>query len=1362
MNRHGPALRALIGALALLIWLALPGYAQGPTAEMVEMIPAAGPPAPPAPPRPADRLVMLRAGTIDPAALTPAISDARTQQALRLQGLTTSDRSYYVVKFASDLPSEAARNEITAAGGQIMGYVPAQAYVVRGIGRALLALRGQAGCEIVTAYHPADRIEPRLGRRLREGEPPDGNPINVRVSVLAFPGEDTTRIDATLDAMGATVEAFAGDRGLGAAYRVRCRLPMIQWIAAIPGVQWVEEWLFPRLYNDFATGSGGSGVDIMNVSDLASTYSLDGSGMIVGHADSGCDIGVTSTSLHRDLLDAAGTASRVTVGRGWGLRTDDDLWEDTYYSYGTASSNYKYWLEDWDAARDGVVGAVVVYLSKADTTPTGDIRLRLYLDAALPAGPDAMPGTPTATSPTVLRAEDIGTGGYIGYTFLFDPATTPVTNGEKWWFVIDLSEVTNYDKVEVILDVFGNSFLCGTSGSSWQTNYDGNVMSMVYDALRWDDLDGHGTHTLGSILGNGQQYLSGGSPRYRGAAFEASAVHQSVQDSDGNLGGIPYSLLPLFEEAYDLGARIHSNSWGSNARGNYTLDAMHVDQFMWENPDCLLLFSAGNDGMDGRWIESAPLNTEQQLNTTYYNQCFKLGSASGWVKAIVLNLRRSADADGVLYLWARRDGGAGPTDARYAQYGPVYVSQLPYIDGTSADFRPMEFNGLSEWAGGYTYWVEVQWSSRTQGDIYVGCDSTGTSNYGYKTGSGWVFVDQRQAVQLVTGDGKVDTGSIGSPATAKNCLAVGASETDRIPNDGNYDLTYQTYYYSDPIGSDSYLDNAGGMAATSSRGPTGDGRYKPDLVAPGTFIASCRSQKIPPLVSYDVEPTPSAAWITDGVWSRTNAYGAHSGSYAYHAAATGSAGSSYVTYNQDIDLSSQYPATWSYSRPFYVYFWANYTTSGTGDRVYLWGSADGGATWGGVWTSIVAPDSGGWAWQVVPISPTYAQEPDFRFRFELRDNGDGVYATCLLDDISIWLMTGGSSVRLNDLCAAGWDDYTANPVLFYQFLTGTSMACPLTAGVATLVREYYVEKKGLTDPSAALIKATMINEAVDMSPGQYVSPQELSARCDNAQGWGRVNAKGCLYRTAPRAGGYLNGVGAAAFDTVGQRRIILLGVPDVPANTNEPIKVTLAWTDRPGALWASPCLVNNLDLKVEHLTGYPDPPGAADATWYGNGAGSGGDVVNNVEGVDLAAPVTYGWYRVTVTCAALPLGGSQPWALVASGGFTNEWPTPVEVDGLCASTSAGGGILLHWIPAAGLDIAEFRVSRADSTAGPFEVVGRTDPRGGGRQCQFEDESVAPGRACVYRVEAIDAGGRVIGGDTVSAGATARRDGGGRQ
>ena len=95
-------------------------------------------------------------------------------------------------------------------------------------------------------------------------------------------------------------------------------------------------------------------------------------------------------------------------------------------------------------------------------------------------------------------------------------------------------------------------------------------------------------------------------------------------------------------------------------------------------------------------------------------------------------------------------------------------------------------------------------------------------------------------------DGEVDLDSLGSPATAKNVITVGASENDR-PN-----MAYiWGNSYSNPIRNDRLADNPEGMAAFSSRGPTNDSRIKPDISAPGTFILSTKSSST---------GTPGTAW----------------------------------------------------------------------------------------------------------------------------------------------------------------------------------------------------------------------------------------------------------------------------------------------------------------------------------------------------------------------------------------------------------------------------------------------------------------------------------------------------------------------
>jgi hypothetical protein len=90
-------------------------------------------------------------------------------------------------------------------------------------------------------------------------------------------------------------------------------------------------------------------------------------------------------------------------------------------------------------------------------------------------------------------------------------------------------------------------------------------------------------------------------------------------------------------------------------------------------------------------------------------------------------------------------------------------------------------------------------------------------------------------------DGVTDGRSLGSQSAAKNCITVGASESLRefAPTYGQY---WPGDYPANPIKGDRQANSADGMAAFSSRGPTQEGRVKPDVVAPGTCILSTLSR----------------------------------------------------------------------------------------------------------------------------------------------------------------------------------------------------------------------------------------------------------------------------------------------------------------------------------------------------------------------------------------------------------------------------------------------------------------------------------------------------------------------------------------
>ncbi len=108
--------------------------------------------------------------------------------------------------------------------------------------------------------------------------------------------------------------------------------------------------------------------------------------------------------------------------------------------------------------------------------------------------------------------------------------------------------------------------------------------------------------------------------------------------------------------------------------------------------------------------------------------------------------------------------------------------------------------------------------------------------------------DGSGAMPVNVQEGFADFLSIGSPASAKNVLTVGASRSSRT--DGGY--AKQTYgevwpdlFPFPPLNKETISGNIDSLAAFSSRGPCDDNRIKPDIVGPGTDIVSTKSRNAP-------------------------------------------------------------------------------------------------------------------------------------------------------------------------------------------------------------------------------------------------------------------------------------------------------------------------------------------------------------------------------------------------------------------------------------------------------------------------------------------------------------------------------------
>ncbi len=216
-------------------------------------------------------------------------------------------------------------------------------------------------------------------------------------------------------------------------------------------------------------------------------------------------------------------------------------------------------------------------------------------------------------------------------------------------------------------------------------------------------------------------------------------------------------------------------------------------------------------------------------------------------------------------------------------------------------------------------------------------------------------------------------------------------------------------------------------------------------------------------------------------------------------------------------------------------------------------------------------------------------------------------------------------------------------------MSGTSMATPGAAGCAVLIRDYFAQgfyplgiaDEGFAlDPSAALVKAIMINSGVNMTGSNTADSGEGHADIpSHGQGWGRITLDSALYFQNDTRMLFIDD-NTAGISGAGDSIEYLVAV----SSSDEPLEITLVWSDYPSNPEASVNLVNDLDLTVTingvmyrgnvYSQGHSIPGGTADR-------------LNNVECVQIDNP-PIGAYSITITGYNVPQG-PQPFAMAVTG-----------------------------------------------------------------------------------------------------------------
>jgi len=327
--------------------------------------------------------------------------------------------------------------------------------------------------------------------------------------------------------------------------------------------------------------------------------------------------------------------------------------------------------------------------------------------------------------------------------------------------------------------------------SNYPTSIDNNVENVV---------SGHGTHVTGSVLGRGNLSSSNtinGGGSYKGSAPNADLVFLKI-------GGDVYSsatsaaMIAAIQAAVDtFNADIITMSYGGwyAHHDGSSPEEQTVD---WAYSQGVPVFmSAGNEGSNGR----------------HYSGIVSANSETDFIRVNVTNARVNNTALFFNLVWS--DGAARNNltlnyyNSSFAPLGSITTEPTTEsFRGTESQFSNYGFYALS---GNSTYYLKVVNPSNVDQAFHI------YDRWGAR-------VSFQTPDQFYT---------IGQPASADNCIAVGAyTSSTSWTNYNGSNINFSTVGLLNDI---SYF---------SSRGPRIDGLVKPNITAPGTAIISIRDRDV--------------------------------------------------------------------------------------------------------------------------------------------------------------------------------------------------------------------------------------------------------------------------------------------------------------------------------------------------------------------------------------------------------------------------------------------------------------------------------------------------------------------------------------